>query len=357
MACAHRRRNAAALLPAAVLVAAVVGCGGTRVDKAGGSPSAKPLVLTLATHDDNYAYAAFARAVAKLSGGSLRIRIAMDWRSTGDRREIDYERGIVADVRSGKVPLGIVGVRVWDTLGVPSFQALVAPFLIQSLDLQARALESDFAGRALASVSRQNVVGIALLPGMLRRPFGITRALVRPLDYSGATIGIRPGGVAKATFEALGGAARAFLTGDLSGLDGAELDLLVISRDVLDTSSRALTGNVVLWPKAQTIVMNRAAFHRLTSKQRGILRRAGRAALAPELRRDVHDERYLQSLLCAAGGVAVATATPDDRAALHKAVEPVYRSLERNPLTKAWIAQIHRMQATTPTRPGSVRCP
>jgi len=351
------RREAAAMLATVVLAVAAAGCSGSHLDKAGGSTPAKPLVLTLATHDDDYAYATFATAVAKLSGGSMRIRIAMDWRSTGDRREIDYERGIVADVRSGKVPLGIVGARVWDTLGVPSFGALVAPFLIESLALEARALESDFAGRALASLSRQGVVGIALLPGMLRRPFGITGALVRPLDYSGATIGIRPGGVAKATFKALGGAARGFLTGDLSGLDGAELDLLVISRDVLDKSSRPLTGNVILWPKPQTIVMNRTAFDRLTSKQRGILSGAGRAALAPELRRDVHDERYLRSLLCTAGTLPVATATPADRAALRRAVEPLYRSLERDPLTKAWIAQIGRMKATTSTRTDSVRCP
>jgi C4-dicarboxylate-binding protein DctP len=327
------------------------------VDKAGGSHPTKPLVLELATHDEDYAFASFAAAVAKLSGGSMRIRIAMNWRSTGDRKEIEYERGIVADVASGKVPLGIVGVRVWDTIGVPTFRALVAPFLIDSLNLEARAIDSGFGRHALASISRRGVVGIALLPGLLRRPYGFTHALVRPRDYRRAAIGIRPGGVARATFATLGGVGRGFLTSDLSGLDGAELDLLVISEDVLDRRSRSLTGNVVLWPKAQTIVMNRAAFDRLTPEQREILRRAGRAALAPELRRDAHDERHVRSVLCSAATLRVATATPADRAALRRAVAPVYRSLERDPATKAWIAQIRRMRRTVTTGTDGVRCP
>jgi TRAP-type C4-dicarboxylate transport system substrate-binding protein len=222
--------QAAALSAGVAFATAAAGCSGSRMDKAGGSQAtAKPVVLELATHDDDYAHGSFAAAVAKLSGGSMRIKVATNWRSTGDKAEIDYERGIVTDVRSGKVPLGIVGVRVWDTMGVPAFRALLAPFLIESLNLEGRAIETTYGRRALASVSRRGVVGVALLPGPLRRPFGFTRALVRPGDFRGATIGIRPGGVAKATFAALGGSARGFLTNDVSGLDGAELDLLVIS--------------------------------------------------------------------------------------------------------------------------------
>ena len=356
MMLARRRRSAAALSATVALAAAASGCGGSDLDKAGGSDEAKPRVLTLATHDDDYAYASFAAAVTRLSGGSLRIRVANNWRSTGDRAEIEAERGIVADVRSGTVPLGIVGVRVWDLLGVTSFQAIVAPFLIESIDLQRRALESDFGRRALASLSRGGVVGIALMPGLLRRPLGITHALRGPRDYQRATIGIRSGAVAKATFAALGGAGRGFLTSDLAGIDGAEVDLLVVSSDALDTGGRPLTGNVVLWPKAQTIVMNRAAFDRLTAEEQAILRRAGHAAFSAELKRDVHDEEYLASLLCGAGRLPVITATRTELAALRTAVRPVVRALERDPFTKAWIAHIRRLRATGPSRPDAVRC-
>jgi TRAP-type C4-dicarboxylate transport system substrate-binding protein len=340
------------LFVAIILAPSAAGCAGSHLDKAGGSAPTKPVVLALATHDDDYAYGKFADAVARVSNGSMRIRVVNNWRDS----DADYERGIVSDVRSGKVPLGIVGVRVWDTLGVPSFQALVAPFLIDSLDLEGRALASRFAPRALEAVSRQGVVGVALLPGLLRRPFGITRALVQPRDYRGAIIGVRRSGVASETIAALGGVARNNPPSDLSMLDGMEVDLLVISTDTMDRRSRPLTGNVVFWPKAQTIVMNRAAFARLTPGQREILRRAARAARSAELKRDAHDERYLSSLLCSAGTLPVATATPTDLAALRATVAPVYRALERHLFTKAWMRQIRRMRATSTAHPQSVRC-
>jgi len=346
------RRQATTLFIAIVLAPGAAGCAGSHPDKAGGSASPKPVVLALATHDDDYAYGTFADAVERVSKGSMRIRVVNNWRDS----DADYERAIVSDVRAGKVPLGIVGVRVWDTLGVPSFRALVAPFLIDSIDLEGRALASGFAPRALAAVSRHGVVGVALLPGLLRRPFGITRALVRPRDYRGATIGVRPSGVASTTVAALGGVARNNPPGDLSMLDGMEVDLLVISTDTLDRRSRPLTGNVVLWPKAQTIVMNRAAYARLTPGQREILRRAARAARSAELARDAHDERYLRSLLCTAGTLPVATATPSDLAALRAKVAPVYRALERDSFTKVWMRQIRRMRATSTAHPQSVRC-
>jgi len=349
----REQRHTAALLATAILMTAVAACGDSRVDKAGGTTQERPLELTLAAHDEDFAHEAFAASVARISNGSLRIKVATDWRAV----DPDYERGIVSDVRSGKVPLGIVGVRVWDTLGVTSFQALVAPFLIDTLDLERRALETEFAPRALASVARRGVVGVALLPGLLRRPFGLTRPLQGPRDYRGAKIGIRPGAVAQATFKALGGAARANVPGDLSGFDGAEVDLLVISSDTLDERSHRLTGNVVLWPKAQTIVMNRPALARLTSQQRETLRRAAHSAFAAEVERDARDERYFESQLCGGGALSVVTASPLDRARLRAGVAPVYRTLERDPFTRAWIRQITRMRAKTPRPPASVRCP
>ena len=73
-------------LTAAALVAVAVGCSGSSGDKAGGS---KQLVLTLATHDDDYAHLSFAAAVSRISGGSMRIRVVNRWRDS----EPDYERG------------------------------------------------------------------------------------------------------------------------------------------------------------------------------------------------------------------------------------------------------------------------
>jgi TRAP-type C4-dicarboxylate transport system substrate-binding protein len=328
---------------AVVLGLMAAGCGGS-VDKAGSPIGAKPLVLTLAAHDDDEAYAAYAAAVKRLSGGSLRIRIALNWRVTGTRSEIEFERGIVNDVRRGKVPLGIVGVRVWDTLGIDSFQALVAPFLIQSLVTEGRALRSPLAARALASVRRVGVVGVALLPGRLRRPLGITRLLVGTADYRGARIAIRLGRVAEMTFAALGARPRSYIPVDFTGFDGAETDPLTITENGWDQGVRGLTVNVVFWPRAQTIVINRRTFDALSPEQRRVLLEAGRAAIAPELPQIRREQRLGMSVLCSDHRFRLATATPADAAALRREAQPVYDRIERNPLTKQWIAQIERVR-------------
>jgi TRAP-type C4-dicarboxylate transport system substrate-binding protein len=309
-------------------------------------------VLTLAAHDDDEAYGTFAAAVKRLSGGSMRVRIASNWRVTGTRSERDFERGIVGDVRSGKVPLGIVGVRVWDTLGVDSFQALVAPFLVQSLATEGRALRSPLAPRALAGVRRLGIVGVALLPGRLRRPLGIKRMFVGPSDYRGAKIAVRVGRVAEATFAALGATPRSYVPGNVMGFDGVETDPLTITENGWDQGVHGLTGNVVLWPKPQTIFMNRKAFDALTPAQQRILAEAGREALAPELVRIARDQRLGVSLLCGDDGFRLESASAADAKALRRAVQPVYDVIERNPLTRRWIAEIAR----TRTGPDVVRC-
>ena len=107
------RLGRSGLIAAVALVAVATACSGSGSDKAGGESEGEPVVLTLATHDPLYAYGMFAAAVERLSGGSIRIQIANWWRDG----EADYERGIIGDLRDGRAPMAMVGVRVWDTLG------------------------------------------------------------------------------------------------------------------------------------------------------------------------------------------------------------------------------------------------
>jgi hypothetical protein len=56
----------------------------------------------------------------------------------------------------------------YDTVGVNSFQALLAPFLIDNPTLEQRVPESDLAGEMLAGTSRLGLVGLAMQPTDLR---------------------------------------------------------------------------------------------------------------------------------------------------------------------------------------------
>jgi TRAP-type C4-dicarboxylate transport system substrate-binding protein len=284
----------------AALVFVAAACAGGEGDKAGGEQQAQPLVLTLESEDDRSLTGApeFADAVDRLSEGSMRIELVPAGRST----EIEWEKGVVEDIRGGKAQLGIGDARVWDTIGVKSFQALLAPFLVDSLELELQVLESQLATRMLEGVEQAGVVGIALLPGPVRSPFGITHPLLGPDDYRGVTIGARPGSLMRTALRALGAEAKVYMPGVLSGLDGAESNPKAID---YNSWEGALTTNVVLWPKPYTIFMNRDAFDALT----------------------------------------LVSASTADRAALRKAVQPVYEELESDPETKELIGDITEMRS------------
>jgi TRAP-type transport system periplasmic protein len=345
--------SARAVLAAAAVVLAVAGSAtaGSGPDKAGGrgepkKPVGKPTVLTLATGDPEFADA-YAAAVSRLSDGAVRIDIR-----AGRSAQANYERFTVEDVRKGKAHLGSVGARVWDTMGATSMRALVAPLLVDGLELQRRVLESPLAAQMLAGLERAGVVGLAITPGPLRRPLGLTRALHGPGDYRGATIGIKFGGVARSTFEALGARITGYTWGQ-AHFDGAELDVKTIADAEYDPRAKEVTANVVLWPRPQTVFANRDAYARLTSAQREILRRAGREAVRPEAERIEREQNEALTVICSRSNDVFATASASELTALRRAVRPVYAALERDPQTRRLVAAIRRLRGAAGTNvPG-----
>ena len=320
-------------------------------DKAGGDEGRKPVVLTLANRDylqSDPTAASFVAAVERLSGGSLELDVTDGWRFY----DLSYERATITDVIHHDFDLALVGARAWDDAGVTSFRALLAPFLIDSFEYQQRVLESPLVDRMLAGVEARGLVGLAVLPGVLRRPLGVSRALVAPRDYEQAVMAIRPGGVARATFRALGGSSSSFRPDQIALFEGSELDVTTILSNRYDLHARALTANVVLWPRPTTLVINRKAYDALTSEQQELLRNAARETFEPLLETLRSEEENSLAALCQEGRVALVNASSAERAALRKAVQPVYGELERDSLTRELIAEIKDLRrGLPPSRP------
>jgi TRAP-type C4-dicarboxylate transport system substrate-binding protein len=352
----HRRpsRTRAFTLVAALAVAlAASACAGSGVDKAGGTRTKQPVVLTLANHEDASEDVQFwIEEVQRRSGGSLRIQVTNRWRD----QEADYDKGTIADVQAGKVQLAKVAARAYDTVGVTSFQALLAPLLIDNPTLEQRVLESDLAGQLLAGTGKLDLVGLAVLPTRLRKPLGLSRPLVGVEDYRGARIGVREGEVAKATFTALGATPVEYVPGGpLVGLDGIEADLGVIKGNEYDQQAKAVTANVTLWPKPVTVVINRKVFKSLTASQQDALRQAGSAAVWRQLDflRGLTDED--RGILCRRG-LRFMRASDRDLAALRRAVQPVYDTIARNPQTRSFLRRIQAMKHETAATPDAPTC-
>jgi TRAP-type C4-dicarboxylate transport system substrate-binding protein len=280
----HRRLSRArafALLAAVAVGLATSACTGSGVDKAGGTRTKPPVVLTLANHEDAPEDLRFwIEEVQRRSDGSLRIEVTNRWR----QQEADYDKGTIADVQAGKVQLAKVAARAYDTVGVTSFQALLAPFLIDNQTLEQRVLEGELASQMLAGIDRLGLVGLAVLPTDLRKPLGLSRPLVAVEDYRGARIGVREGAIAKATVTALGATPVATVPGGpVGGLDGIEADLDVIRGNGYDQQAKAVTANVTLWPKPVTVVINRKVFESLAAGQQDALRGVGPAVVSRQL--------------------------------------------------------------------------
>jgi TRAP-type C4-dicarboxylate transport system substrate-binding protein len=328
-----------------VLVLALAGCGSSASKVTGGTHAAKAdaVVLTLANpHSTDFEIGDWIRAVERLSGGSIRIEARGDWR----RGEVEAERGTLEDVRTGRVDLARIPTRAWDTFGVDSFQALEAPLLVDSLALQEKVVMGPLGTAMLEGVRAAGVEPVALLPGSPRRPVGVTRDLLEPADYRGARIGLRPSALHEATMRTLGARVEPMAAEQtLDGLDGTESDFLTLDFARYDQQARSMTANVVLWPRAVAIVMNRDAWERLGDEQQAILTEA--AAVGDVMRRERVYERGGPEATCSAN-FSLVRARPGAVAALRRAVAPVYRRLARNAATRRAIDQIREIKATLP---------
>lgn len=313
--------------------------------KAGGAPA--PITLTIGTDDYPGKPASdqieeFARRVNDLSEGSIIVEPV--WHAAGDGA--DWDQRVARMVVSGEIDMGNIPARAWDTEGVTSLRALNAPFLITTDELVADVINGPLAADLMSGLEDIGVKGLTLLPEGLRHPFAFDEPLMGPDDYAGATMRTPTSATTAAVFAALG----ASVTDDdpdFATQDGWD------SSFVLQPTGHA-TGNVVFYPKVNSIVINSAVFDGLTSQQREILKQAAaetRSWAIENLPGDVD-----ASAEFCANDQTVVLAGDEEIAALEQATAPVYDDLETDPVTKALIAKIRELKAGAGVGPTVAAC-
>jgi TRAP-type transport system periplasmic protein len=343
------------------LVAAVAGlatataaCTSTVPNRAGGTVGAQvSVVLTLANDNDGAPtqLTAWINQVHDLSHGSIRIEVHDNWR----RGETNSEAQTVHDVEQGKVDTAWVGARVMDRLGVTSFQALLAPMLVDNYDLQGSVFRAGIPAHMLTGVRAAGVVGVAVLPGPMRKVLGIAKPFLAPADFAGARIGDQDSALTQMTLRTLGATAVPEPSGaKLHGVDGYEQQLQSIAGNQYDTIAKYTTANLNLWPRPLLIIMGKANWAKLSPPQQDILHKATDAALQPAIDASRQEDGQFQALC--KRGMALPTALPRQLAELHTALAPVYASLRRNASTKKWLNQIQALKDKLHANPETVSC-
>ena len=309
-------------LTSLLAVAALAGCGSQNSDRAGGAKPVEAKVLTMANVNGELGeLEAFDEAVGRVSGGRLKIKWLNEY---GSGRDGIAEVNLIRDVNAGKADLGWAGTRVFDELGVPAFNPLHAPMLIDSYELEEKVLGDGLVDPMLASLGDLELQGIGVLPGPLRRPLG-KQPLRDPDDWAGDRIGSSGGEQIAAALRALG-ATRVLESphGTTEGLDGFESHVAAVGDDHFHFPY--LTSNIVLWPRPLVLF----AGPDVSSDDLAVLRKAAKEAIPETIALSRSLEREGLSEICPAK-LEVVTASVGQLDGLRAAFRPVYRRAGARP--------------------------
>jgi TRAP-type C4-dicarboxylate transport system substrate-binding protein len=349
--------NRRGVLVGLVLTSAMVGgCAGApvRADKAGGRAAGPVLLRMVGTPSDLGdvpPVEEFVRRVAMLSDRAIRITVTNQWGNYAP----DAEAQVVRAVRSGSFDLGWAGSRVFDSMGVSSFEALSAPMLIDSYPLENTVLDSAMPGQMLDDLKGVGVTGLEILGGGMRLPIAVRRPLLTPADWRGISFGTYRSTVQEQVIRALGAtpveAFGPFRRHDLDtgAIQGFELDVRRYANQRLEGRAPFVAANVALWPEFDVLFAHPGLLSSLTDQQRGWLEQAARDAAKDSVGLVGDDATHVRQA-CVAGSRFV-NATSANLAALRRTLSVVYRAMERDARTKSFIVQIQRLKNATP--PGS----
>jgi TRAP-type C4-dicarboxylate transport system substrate-binding protein len=338
------------------LMAPLAGCGATGDQaeaaggKAGGSVPAEPVVLRMLNPAGEWESEDFVSEVEKVSNGQLRIDVVDHWHSPA----LAMEHDAIDAVRSGVAPLGLVAVRAWPDQGIRSFDALVAPLLVDRPALEAAVLHSDVAADMLTGLDGSGLTGIGILPGPMQHPVGVTRDLLDVADYQGASIAIPPGTVLARSLEALGATPTAsFFSGaPMAAFDGFEQQLSSVGENEYDGVARSVTVNVTPRPRPLVLFVNNAAMAALSEQNREFLREAAQATIAVKTVTDHTHESEDNDILCRRGLIAFDQASPAQVDGLRHAYEPVYQWVREDTATSGFVDRIQKLSDSTPVDPA-----
>jgi TRAP-type C4-dicarboxylate transport system substrate-binding protein len=351
-----RRGRAARRWPALALIGvlAAAGCDGPGTTKSGSAPDGT-ITLTFASADPVPADTAFAALVAKDSGGHLKLHtIYYNARSTS------VDRTIAAALAAGKLDVGDVASRAWESFGIEAFRAFQVPFLVTSRTLLDRAVTGPVAAGMLAALKPAKVTGLAIVPASIRYLLS-TRRLTGPAQFSGAKIRINDSTTSSEVISALGATpvttiasghppVRALRDGELTAIEAGPGN--AIAHGYLRVAPYVLV-NAPLFAKTTTLAVSSTALARLPAADVGWLREAAVQAAAGQAAST--SDRAEWASMCGQGLKPLA-ATQDQFQALHAAEAPAYAALAADPTTSLAIDRIGGLATTGPRMDDWATC-
>jgi TRAP-type C4-dicarboxylate transport system substrate-binding protein len=340
----------------AAVTTVFAGCGDSTADRAGGEQENESLVLTFSNpfSDDAFPYqaATYAEQVERLTGGTVTFEL------TGNRRrgDVEFERKLLEDVRNGTIDMAVVGARMFDTLGVDSFQPLLAPMLIDSYELEEAVFEAGIPRQMLESLDELDVVGAAVLPGPLLRMLAIADPIVAADDFAGQVVAYVSSKQDAAAYTALGATPKLWPPGaPATDFDALAMQYGSIWGNHYELEADAVTTNLIMWPRPMVVIVNPDVYDSLDDSQQAALSDAATGALESMIRATRDDDREPLTGLCSSG-LTFAAATDDQLAGIRTALEPVYTDIAEDAQAGEHLEAITRLKEQLATPPDGTTC-
>jgi TRAP-type C4-dicarboxylate transport system substrate-binding protein len=325
-------------------------------DRSGSVPSAD-VELVMAAPNGSSEITSFADAVAERSNASIHVDI-LGREATAEIAGVSGGKLLDA-VQDGDVALAAIPVRDLTGLGMRSLDPLIAPFVIDSLVLQAAVLkDSDLVGSMVDDLDIDGVAVVGLLPGPLQYAYGVDRDLTSPKDFEGASIAMSPGEVAERGLTALGAhpVISEFNGAPIDGFDGFILQLQAVTGNGYHEPGGSIAIDAPLWPRPYIVVANADALAALSPEHREALNLAAADAIDGVLAAERKADRASMSILCTSGDVHFTHLGEGELTALRLAVEPVVDDIRSDPERSASLDRINALRAQV--RPESApSCP
>ena len=351
-----RRPWAALALIAAVMMA---GCSSPGTGKAGGAPPAAPngtITLTFASANLQPADTTFAALVSQDSGGHLRLRTVNSY----DGRSTNVDQTIASDLQKGKLDVGDVGSRAWESLGVEAFRAYQDPFLVTSRELLDAAVTGRVAAGLLATLKPAGLTGLAIMPDSIRYLYS-TRPLTTPAQFSGAKIRIIDSATTGEVLRSLGAipvtgiasgpaAVQALRDGTVTAVESNPLS--AVENGYVQVAPYVVV-NAPLFAKTTTFAVNSAKLASLPARDADWLRQAAQQAAATEATSAT--DRTSWGEQCGQGLKPLAL-TGQQLTALQTLEAPTYADLAGDPPTALAVDRIGGLATSEPRMDAWATC-
>lgn len=259
------------------------------------------------------------------------------------------EAELLDAVAAGDIDMAFVGARAF-----PRFDALLAPLLVDSYDLQEAVFDAGIPQAMLADLGVDNLVGIAVTPGPFRKVMGVDRTIDQAGDLTGALVNTDDTALAEATFDALG--ATAVPGGGIDEVNIFAIQLQAIPGNGYEDDAISLTANLNMWPRPLVIVMNAEVYNALTPDQQAVLAEAATMAADAATVASKREDAEALEAICTSP-MTIIQMSDAELDALVSLVDPLYADLRQDPVTASELDAIVDLKNSGAAPPDTFTCP